>query len=448
MSPGDMEKVDAQIRSAHQAVVEQVRAGKLGYAKLPVRDDYKQQVRALVDRYRKDATDLVVLGIGGSALGNLALQAALNPSNYNSLTDRVRKGPRLHVLDNVDPALVSETLKGLTRRLPTTVFNVISKSGETAETASQFMIVRELLRRKVPGNWAERIVATTDMEKGTLHDIARADGYAMLPVPGDVGGRFSVLSPVGLFSAAMCGIDIDELLAGAAAMKEKVENAGDWRRNPACVLAAIKYVMFTAKKKPMHVMMPYSNRLYLLSDWYRQLWAESLGKAVDRKGNEIFTGPTPIKALGATDQHSQIQLYREGPNDKFTVFLEVETHPGETRVPDVFSDVPGLAYLRRKKLSKLLTAEKQATEYAMAHSKRPTATIRFPEIRPATVGQFLYLYEFTTSLMGELLDINPYDQPAVELGKQATFGLMKREGYEKIGRKIRRFSKVDEQFLA
>ncbi|HAU37862.1 MAG TPA: glucose-6-phosphate isomerase, partial [Phycisphaerales bacterium] len=211
MSPGDMEKVDAQIRSAHQAVVAQVRAGKLGYAKLPVRDDYKQQVRALVDRYRQVATDLVVLGIGGSALGNLALQAALNPSNYNALTDRVRKGPRLHVLDNVDPALISETLKGLTRRLPTTVFNVISKSGETAETASQFMIVRELLRRKIPGNWAERIVATTDMEKGTLHDIARADGYAMLPVPGDVGGRFSVLSPVGLFSAAMCGIDIDEL---------------------------------------------------------------------------------------------------------------------------------------------------------------------------------------------------------------------------------------------
>ena len=447
VSEADLEKIDEPIRRAHAAVVGQCRAGKLGYAALPANRDYRDQVMELVDRYRSHTTDLVVLGIGGSALGNIALQTALNPATYNLLSDRKRPGSRLFVLDNVDPALVGDTLKFIGRRLSTTLINVISKSGETAETASQFMIFRETLRKKLGEGFAGRIVATTDAEKGTLHDIAKQDGYAMLAVPGDVGGRFSVLSPVGLFSAAMCGIDIDALLAGAAAMKAHIETSG-WRHNPACMLAAIKYIGYAAKKKPMHVMMPYSNRLYMLADWYRQLWAESLGKRVDRDGNEVFAGPTPIKALGATDQHSQVQLYREGPNDKLVVFLEVAEHPTDVRIPDVFAEVPGLTYLRRKKLGRLLNAEKEATEYALAASKRPSITIRFDAITPESVGQFIYLYEFTTSLMGELLNVNAYDQPAVELGKQATFALMRREGYTHISRKITRFSRIDERYLA
>jgi len=325
---------------------------------LPTNTEYRQQVQTLVDRYKDNTTDMVLLGIGGSALGNIALQSALNPITYNLQSERARKGPRLYVLDNVDPVLVRDVLKQVSRRLRTTLFNVISKSGETAETASQFMIVRDTLRKKLYHNWEDRIVATTDMEKGTLHDIAKADGFAMLPVPGNVGGRFSVLSPVGLFSAAMCNIDIDELLAGAEAMRQRVE-VMDIMQNPATMLAAIKYLSYTEKNKSMHVMMPYSNRLFMLADWYRQLWAESLGKQFDRDGNEIFTGPTPIKALGATDQHSQVQLYREGPNDKLTVFLDVKKHPRDIRIPNDFESVPGLTYLRKQRLSKLLACEKK-----------------------------------------------------------------------------------------
>jgi glucose-6-phosphate isomerase len=289
------------------------------------------------------------------------------------------------------------------------------------------MVVRDLLRKRLGETFAQRIVATTDTQKGTLREIALADGYALLAVPDDVGGRFSVLSPVGLFSAAMCGIDIDALLAGAAAMKQRVDHP-HWRDNPATMLAAIQYLAFTAKGKHLHVMMPYSNRLYLLTDWYRQLWAESLGKRCDRGGRDVFVGPTPIKALGATDQHSQVQLYREGPNDKLVVFLEVQKHPREVRVPDAFADVPGLAYLRKAKLSRLLNAEKAATEYALAVSHRPSVTIRFNSITPQSVGEFIYLYEFVTSLMGELFNIDAYNQPAVELGKQATFALMGKDG--------------------
>jgi glucose-6-phosphate isomerase len=194
-------------------------------------------------------------------------------------------------------------------------------------------------------------------------------------------------------------------------------------------------------------MMPYSNRLYMLADWYRQLWAESLGKRVDLDGKEVFVGATPIKALGTTDQHSQVQLYREGPNDKLTVFLEVQKHPREVRVPDVFGDVPGLAYLRKTRLGTLLNAEKLATEYAMANSQRPSVTLRFNSITPQSVGEFLYLYEFVTSLMGELLHVNAYDQPAVQLGKEATFALMGRPGYEELAKEIKSFAKVDPKYV-
>ena len=442
----DLTTLAPRLIAAHKSIVEQAQAGKLGFVNLPFRKDYRDSVMKLVEKHRPGCTDLLVLGIGGSALGNIALQAACKPATYNLMTDSKRGGPRLFVLDNVDPALIKDTLDLLGRRLRTTVVNVISKSGETAETASQFMIVRELLRKRLGDSFASHIVATTDASKGTLNRIARNDGYDTLVVPDEVGGRFSILTPVGLFSAAMCGIDIDALLAGAAAMNQRCA-VPHWEQNPACMMASILYTAYTRKGKDMHVMMPYSNRLYLMADWYRQIWAESLGKAVTRGGQEVFTGPTPIKALGTTDQHSQIQLYREGPNDKLVIFLEAEKHPEDIRVPDVFADIPGMAYLRKAKISKLLNAEKIATEYAMAFSKRPTLTLKFSAIDEESVGEFIYLYEYVTTLMGELMDINAFDQPAVELGKKATFALMGREGYEDVAKAIKPFTRTDAKYL-
>ncbi len=447
VSLAEMEELKLKLCKASQAVQKSLDSGQYGYADLPTHPTYPASVKALVEKYKPVTTDLVVLGIGGSALGNIALQSALNPSTYNLMSDAKRPGPRLFVLDNVDPALISETLKVAMRRGGKGLLvNVISKSGETAETASQFMIVRDMLKKKLGADFAKHIVATTDAAKGTLHEIAKADGYDMLEVPDNVGGRFSVLSPVGLFSAAMCGIDIDELLAGAKAMRDRIEL--EHCMNPGCTLAALKYLMMTEKGKPIHVMMPYTNRLYMLADWYRQLWAESLGKQFDRDGNEVFAGATPVKALGTTDQHSQVQLYREGPNDKFTVFLEVAKHPKELRVPDEFADVPGLSYLRKAKMSKLMNAEKAATEYAMAASKRPSLTIKFPEINAHSVGEFIMLYEYATSIVGEMLNIDAYDQPAVELGKKATFALMGREGYADMAAEMKSFFRRDKKYQA
>ena len=445
VSQADRDGISARIAAAHGAVMGQISTGDLGYATLTDRTEYRDAAAELAARYRESTTDLVILGIGGSALGNIALQTALNPAGYNLLSDRRRPGPRLFVLDNIDPALVGDVLALLGRRLKTTLFNVISKSGDTPETVAQFMVVREMLRKKLGAGFAGRIVATTGAEKGTLREVAQADGYATLPVPPDVGGRFSVLSPVGLFSAAMCGIDIDALLAGAAEMAGRAANQ-DWRANPACMLAAIKYLLY-ARGRTIQVMMPYSNRLAGLADWYRQLWAESLGKKLDRACQQVFAGPTPVRALGATDQHSQAQLYLEGPHDKLVIFLTVARHPRDVRIPAASGELEGMAYLGKARLSKLLGDEKVSMEYALKQAGRPSVTIRFDAVDPASVGAFIYLYEFVTSLMGELMDVNAYNQPAVELIKRATFARMGRSGYEDLARKVTAFAETDDRFL-
>ncbi len=396
----------------------------------PVRSEHVNAVRALVERHREATDHLIVLGIGGSALGNIALQAALNPLTYNLMPRAKRNGPRLYVLDNVDPSLIGDTLASVRDedpQLERTLVNVISKSGETAETASQFMITRSMLKQALGDKHAEHIVAITDPAKGTMRSICDAEGYATLPVPDGVGGRFSVLSPVGLFSAAMCGIDIDALLDGAAAMDQRCSNERG-KDNPAAILAWLLYEL-TQRGKVNHVLMPYANALYLLADWFRQLWAESLGKRVDLDGNEVFAGATPIKALGTTDQHSQVQLYREGPNDKVFGLLEVEQHDADVTIPDDLQ-VENLRYLQGSTLGELLAAEKRATEYALLESQRPNFTIGFPTLDAYHVGEFIQLWEITAAYAGLMWNINAYDQPAVETGKVATFGLMGREGYE------------------
>lgn len=396
----------------------------------PMRDEHVRAVRTLVDSLRPRTENLLVLGIGGSALGNIALQAALNPLTWNLLPREKRNGPRLFVLDNVDPTFVGDVMDVIESSDPKferTVINVISKSGETAETAAQFLIAQEKLKRARGDRHADHIVAVTDPAKGTMRSICDQEGYATLPVPDGVGGRFSVLSPVGLFSAAMCGIDIAALLDGALAMDARCSRA-TMRENPAATLAWL-LVTFAQRGKSNHVLMPYANGLYLLADWYRQLWAESLGKQHDLEGREVFAGATPIKALGTTDQHSQVQLYREGPNDKVIGFLEVDHFSRDLRVPDAIS-TESLQYLAGASMSNLLNAEKRATEFALLESKRPNFTLQFPAVNAHTVGQFIQLWQVTTAYAGRLLNIDAYDQPAVETGKVATFGLMGRSEYE------------------
>lgn len=392
----------------------------------PMRSEHLASVQEAVDRCKGRFENLIVLGIGGSALGNIAIQAALNPPTYNLLPDAKRPGPRIFVVDNVDPANLKAVLDLCDPKK--TLFNVISKSGETAETAAQFMIVREILQKAVGPKWADHVVAITDPVKGTMRTICDDAGITTLPVPEGVGGRFSALCPVGLFSAAMCGIDIVALLDGAKAMDERCSRPR-LTDNPGAMLAYLLVELGTRKGKPNHVLMPYANGLYLLADWYRQLWAESLGKKTDLAGETVYTGFTPIKALGTTDQHSQVQLYREGPNDKVIGFVEVGSFGKDDLAIPTGMGVDAVAYLEGQSMAALLNAEKRATEYALVASSRPNYTIHMPKIDAHHVGEFIALWEIATAYAGLMLNIDAYDQPAVETGKKATFGLMGREGF-------------------
>jgi len=433
-------------------IKDEITSDKIRYGFLPTDPQIAKSVKKLVRQFKPRCENLVVLGIGGSALGNIALQTALNPYTYN-LENHKRKNPRLFVFDNVDPAQFGSFLDFISPRLGKTVFNVVSKSGQTAETASQFMIVQKLLEAKFgPARLKDHVVATTDLQKGTLRKIATEAGLPTLVVPDGVGGRFSVLSAVGLFSAAMSGINIDQLLAGAADMHARVTNP-DFFKNPAAVNAAIQYHYYNRGKK-ISVMMPYSYALKDFADWYRQLWAESLGKRFSLDGKtEVFVGPTPVKALGATDQHSQVQLYREGPNDKVFTFLEVQNHGRKVKIPAPSKSAPELAYLAKMDLGELLNAEKKATEYALMVNQRPCVTVLFPKVDAYTVGQFIFLFEATTSFAGALFGIDTYNQPAVELGKHATFALMGKSGqydgkpYADFANEIRSSTSIDCNFL-
>jgi glucose-6-phosphate isomerase len=434
-----------RIKQLYQQQLEDRKAGKLRYRDLPTDQDMIDAVHREVEHFRDKCEVLIVLGIGGSALGNIALQSALNPYTYNLQSERTRAGPQLFVLDNVDPDQIKAVLDFVTPKLKKTVVNVISKSGETAETAAQFILFRDALQKKVGKRYKENILATTDPAGGTLREIAKCEGYRTLEVPEGVGGRFSVLSAVGLFSAGMCGIDIDALLEGAIAMDKRLKEP-DVLKNPAALIAAISYLL-DRKGKHISVMMPYATSLYYLGDWFRQLWAESLGKRVDLSGKEVFAGQTPVRALGTTDQHSQVQLYREGPNDKLITFLEVERFSQKLAIPESLGEVQTLKYLAGSNFQTLINSEKLATEYALLESKRPTMTISFPTISPATVGQFLYMYEVAASFMGGLYNIDAYDQPAVQLGKDATYALMGKAGFADLAKKIDPLRKRDQKYL-
>lgn len=412
-------------------ILKEISENKPGFLDLPFNRKWIDSVLD-IKNWVQSFENVVVLGIGGSALGNTALQTALNPLNYNAISKEDRKTPKIFVVDNVDPDFVSGIFEQIDPKK--TLFNVISKSGTTAEAMANYLIARGFI-----DNYGlsprKHFLFTTDPENGILRKIAIEENIRTLDIPQNVGGRFSVLTPVGLLSALAGGIDIIDLYNGAKDMYEKVISDKIFE-NPAALNAVIHHI-FYEKGYNISIMMSYSNKLSFLSDWYCQLWAESLGKKTDLEGNEINVGQTPIRAVGATDQHSQVQLYNEGPYDKIITLLKLENFKREVKIPVIHSEVDELKYLGGKKLSDLLNTELLGTEYALVEHGRPNLKIIFPESNPYNIGQFLIMYEMQTAIMGSLLNIDPYNQPGVELGKKVTYALMGREGYEKFADEVK-----------
>ncbi len=388
-----------------------------GFMRLPKTGEYAEASSRVAEEIRgSGATDFVLAGIGGSALGPMAVHRALDHPYHNVIPNR--DGPRVHFAENTDPATLAAILD--VADPASTWVNVVTKSGSTAETMANFLVIRgRLVEASGESGFQERTIATTDPEEGFLKQIADREGLRVLPIPPDVGGRFSVLTPVGLLPAAVTGLDIEAMLGGAERCVDEVNEQG--AEHPAVVGAAMHFLMDTARGRNVRVMMTYADALERTAAWFVQLWAESLGK--DGKGS------TPHGAVGTTDQHSQVQLYMEGPQDKVIEIVEVEEHPRDLPIPEAYGDLNGVGYLGGHTMGELLNVECDATRKALAEAGRPNATIRLDAVDEDSLGYLFQALEVQTAIAGTLYGVNAFNQPGVEAGKQITYKGMGRPGY-------------------
>jgi glucose-6-phosphate isomerase len=413
LTEGDLQGLESRAKAAHEHLAGLRAAGNLGWWNLPADASVRDPAIRLGEELKTRFENVVVLGIGGSSLGPKAVISAL-AGPYRDLGPRA--GARVFFPDNSDPATFAALLAGLD--LARTCFLAVSKSGGTAETLAQLLVIRERLGEKL----ADRVIAITDPEKGALRKIAGAEGWRTLPVPPKVGGRFSVLTAVGLVPIAAAGVDARAVCAGADGMRARCEEPA-LRKNPAYLLAALHHLFDTARGRRIHVLFPYADALRDVGDWWVQLWAESLGK------NE-GVGPTPVRAVGATDQHSMLQLLMEGPQDKLVTFVSVADRGPALPLPAAWTEHPELAYLGGKTMAELIDAERRGTAGALAEAGRPSLTLTLPRVDAAAVGELLFLWEAATAFAGALYGVDPFDQPGVEASKKITQGLLGRKGAE------------------
>lgn len=439
---GDHGPSDAEIRAfapaardALATILARRDKGELGFFGLP---DDRAAARACLDYARAlpPAVDtMVVLGIGGSSLGPRALYSAL-ARPMDALRPRSPGMPRrLLFPDNADPVTMRAVLEVCDPER--TVWNVVTKSGGTAETAAQLLVVAEHLERALGARARDHIVATTDPEGGALRATARARGWKTFDIPPNVGGRFSVLSPVGLLPAAVAGLDVMGLLDGARAMRDRCL-ADDPATNPALLLASMLHHHHVVRGRPMVVLMAYVDALFDTADWFRQLWAESLGKEKATDGTVVETGPTPIAARGATDQHSQLQLYVEGPRDKVVLMLTARQRETEVVIPDgeLTKSRDEYRYLGGRGMGVLLDAELRGTIGSLAKRRRPVGTVELARVDAASLGALLVLLECATAYAGPLYGVDPFDQPGVEEAKRLAYAALGRTGFEELAKDL------------
>ncbi|MFI3229484.1 MAG: glucose-6-phosphate isomerase [Bacillota bacterium] len=445
ISPKELSAIKPLAKTAHDFVKENRGTGMMGWTELCYnQNDVVKDIIFTAKKVRRECQTFVVLGIGGSALGPMAMFQALCHLRHNDLPKSKRKAPKFYVEDNVDPERMASLFDILD--LEKTIFNVITKSGSTSETMSQYLIIMDMLKKAFGDKAKDHIIATTSETSGNLIKIAKAEGLKTFYIPDGVGGRFSELCPVGLFPAAVLGIDIKAVLKGAAFMDRACRKA-DLKSNPALVAAALQYISI-AKGKNISIMMPYADSLKLMADWYCQLWGESLGKSVNNKGEIVNVGQTPVKALGVTDQHSQVQLYTEGPFDKVTTFIGVDKYRSEVVISGGCEEFPSVSFLSGHTMNELITSEMLATEYALTKNQRLNNIIMLPEVNAHTIGQLMMFFMLQTAYIGAMFDIDTFNQPGVEEGKNATYALLGRAGYEEKAKELNaRPAKVDSFIL-
>ncbi len=417
LTPRQMDRATRRAEREAKKLAMRHDSGEIGFPGLPFREKEARAVSRYAAGMRKRFTHLLVLGIGGSALGTKAVFEGIGGEG-------ARKGLRLSVADNVDP----DAFLPLLRRHPmkTTAVVAISKSGGTAETNAQLALAIESLKRACGKTWKEHLVMVTDPEKGVFRRFADSLGVVTFPVPQNVGGRFSVLSPVGLLPLAAAGVHVEKLLSGARWM-ESVFRRGKGKKNPVLAAAAVYTHYLVDNPKPVHVWFTYGEGLSRVSEWWQQLWAESLGK---RRSAGPPVGQTPARAVGVTDQHSQVQLYQDGPADKIFTFVKWMRGREKGTVP-ASGFAPGMEILGKRPLRDLFDAEFEGTIGALWKAGRPIVRIEVGKRDEVHLGAFLHFWEWVTAIAGESAGIDPFDQPGVEEGKIITRALMGEKGAAK-----------------
>lgn len=426
ITPEELTAAEPLAAEALAGVKAQTESGLIGFPNLPKQTSLANEILAYAEKLKGSYDTVCLVGIGGSALGAWALDCAIR-GPHPVQGDHSAAKPRLVILDNVDPEFVQLALASMKPKK--TLVVVIAKSGATAETVATFLIVRAWLAAGVGAKGVKaRVVVITSEGRGDLKVLATNEGYTTFHIPDNVGGRFSVLSAVGLVPAALIGVDILALLRGAAKM-----TATAWKPDLATNIplraAMLHFLSLTKKGKTIQVAFPYANRLWGTAFWFRQLWAESLGKAKNRAGDTVHVGQTPVAALGTTDQHSQVQLYMEGPKDKVFTFWAVKKPADAGAIPAEKTGLEGFDYLTGQNLAKLLDVECKSTQAALTENQRPNCVFTLDRVDAEHIGMLFQLLEFETAFAGEMLNINAFDQEGVELGKKFTFGLMGRKGF-------------------
>ena len=398
-----LDALDERVAEAARRIDQGRTQEEFGYAALDLPEETDPGPNESAVDSIADVDTLLTIGIGGSSLGASTISRATKPTaGQGDLAT-----PETHFLDNVDPAHTSQLLGALD--LESTGLHVVSRSGTTAETLANFLVVREAYEESGV-DWTTRTIVTTG-GSGNLRDMAERHDLPVLTTPEGVPGRFSALSPVGLVPAAFQGADVEAILEGgrraSAALDESLFDA------PAYAYGAMMYAL-DMRGANVNAMMPYAEALEPFAEWFAQLWAESLGKE--------RLGQTPTRALGATDQHSQLQLYRAGPRDKVITLLRPTERPS---VPIPESELEGLDYLEDASLDALLDAEFEATEASLAEAGLPNVRIEIDRVDESGIGELLYAMEAACILAGELYDVDTFTQPAVEWGKEAARGLLR-----------------------
>ncbi len=428
ISESELETVTANFVQVHRALTAMHEIGQVQFMHLPLLEEVISHIEERAAELRQNFDTMVVLGIGGSGLGAKAVEEAVLGPSYGPPAEG---GKKLFVLDTLDPDCLSRLFASLD--LSRTVFNVVSKSGNTVETMAQFLHCWELLRQKLGAEASRKHwIMTTDPQKGVLRQIANQENLESFDILPGVGGRFSVLSPVGLLPSAFLGVSIRELVEGAIRMIKRCQREDLWT-NPAGMLAVVAYLLAEKHGRKQLVVFNYAERFNRTVEWFRQLWAESLGKRYDLEGKEVRAGITPIHASGPRDQHSQMQLYVEGPADKMVMLWSQEKFDTDLSIPKLYPEIESLGYLGGKTMSEILNAELSATEASLKEAGVPSFKLSFYGPDPYSLGQIFYLFEIATVYAGGLLGVNPYDQPGVELGKKYLYGRLGRRGAEEFG---------------